>query len=63
MCKILFLIFSAIPYTEFEGNPHTLLITTSRGGHFGYLEGIWPNKESWMNRVNRELLAALRHYQ
>ena len=54
---------TAIPYDEFEGNPQTLLITTSRGGHFGFLEGIWPTKETWMNRVNRELLAALKNYE
>jgi hypothetical protein len=51
---------AAIPYGEFEGNPHTLLITTSCGGHFGYLEGVWPTKETWMNRLNRQLLAALK---
>jgi abhydrolase domain-containing protein 1/3 len=51
---------AAIPYGEFEGNPHTLLIATSRGGHFGYLEGVWPTKETWMNRLNRQLLAALK---
>ena len=54
---------SAIPYEEFENNPHTLLITTTRGGHFGYLEGLWPTKQTWMNRVNRELLASLKHYR
>ena len=54
---------AGIPYGEFEGNPQTLLITTSRGGHFGFLEGIWPIKETWMNRINRELLAALKHYE
>ena len=50
----------ALPYDEFERNPHTLLITTSRGGHFGYLEGVWPRRSNWMNGVNRELLGALK---
>ena len=50
----------AIPYGAFEGNPHTLLIATSRGGHFGFLEGVWPTKETWMNRLNRQLLEAFK---
>ena len=51
---------TAIPFDEFEKNPNTLLITTSRGGHFGYLEGLWPTKETWMNRLNRQLLEAFK---
>ena len=51
---------TAIPFNEFEKNPNTLLITTSRGGHFGYLEGLWPTKETWMNRLNRQLLEAFK---
>ena len=51
---------TAIPFEEFEKNPNTLLIATSRGGHFGYLEGLWPTKETWMNRLNRQLLEAFK---
>ena len=62
-CVICFCIFPppAIPYGAFEGNPHTLLIATSHGGHFGFLEGVWPTKETWMNRLNRQLLEAFKN--
>ena len=53
----------AIPYEEFEGNPHTLLITTTSGGHIGFIEGIRPTKATWINRVCGELLEALKNYE
>jgi abhydrolase domain-containing protein 1/3 len=53
---------SSLPLEGFSSNPHTLLVTTSSGGHFGFVEGLLPTSESWMNHVCREFLVAMTHY-
>ncbi|XP_064382894.1 phospholipase ABHD3-like isoform X2 [Halichondria panicea] len=53
----------SIPETGFIANPNTLLVMTSHGGHFGFLEGLSPTINStWMNRICRQLLTALKNY-
>ena len=52
--------FIAIPISEFERNPNTVLLLTHYGGHFGFIEGAWPRGQSWMNRVLRQYLAAMK---
>ncbi|XP_058804047.1 phospholipase ABHD3 [Phymastichus coffea] len=37
--------FEAIPLKEVSETEHVAMIVTSRGGHIGFLEGIWPVKE------------------
>ena len=56
-----FLIPIALPYSEFEKNENTVLVTTARGGHFGFMEGISPFGMTWMNRAVRQSLSALKH--
>ena len=51
----------AIPFTKFEENENTILITTAYGGHFGFMEGIIPFGMSWMNRAVQQSLVALKH--
>ena len=50
----------ALPIEEFEANPHTVMVLTSHGGHFGFVEGIYPNDMTWMNRTIRQLLQAFK---
>ncbi len=59
----LILFFAAIPETGFIANPNTMLVMTSHGGHFGFLEGMGPTiNGTWMNRICRQLLTALKNY-
>ena len=51
---------TALPLAEVEHNPQTLLLLTSHGGHFGFLEGVVPRGETWMNR---QFLSALKYYK
>ena len=44
---------SSIPYEECEKNPNVVLVTTSAGGHLGWLEG---REKSWMDNVGTEFL-------
>ncbi|CAG9990995.1 unnamed protein product [Clonostachys byssicola] len=43
----------AIPYEEFSKNPHTILCTTSLGGHLGWFE---PNGDRWHAKAVRNFL-------
>ncbi len=52
--------FSALPINEFENNPFTIMIYTSHGGHYGYLEGMYPAHQTWLDRVVRQLLKAFK---
>ena len=54
-------LLTALPYSEFEKNENTVLVTTARGGHFGFMEGIVPFGMTWMNRAIRQSLSALKH--
>ena len=56
-----FILGLALPYSEFEKNENTVLITTTRGGHFGFMEGISPFGKTWMNRAVRQSLSAIKH--
>ena len=37
-----------------------MLVTTARGGHFGFMEGIFPFGATWMNRAIRQSLSVLK---
>ena len=53
----------AIPESGFSANPNTMLVMTSHGGHFGFLEGMGPTiNVTWMNRICRQVLTALKNY-
>ena len=54
-------LLTALPYSEFEKNKNTILVTTARGGHFGFMEGMFPFGMTWMNRAVRQSLSALKH--
>jgi len=52
-----------IPIKACQTNPNTILILTERGGHVGFLEGLWPSEESWCDRIILEIAASLRKNQ
>ena len=54
-------LLTALPYSKFGENENTILVTTTRGGHFGFMEGIVPFGMTWMNRAIRQSLSALKH--
>ena len=41
-CIFVFFFLVALPYLRFKENENTVLITTTYGGHFGFLEGLLP---------------------
>ena len=49
-----------IPFLEFELNPNTVLLLTRHGGHFGFIEGVYPRGRSWMNRIVTQFLGAMK---
>ena len=52
---------AALPYSRFDDNENTVLVTTTHGGHFGFLEGLLPFGMTWMNRVVQQSLCAIKH--
>eukprot|EP00232_Nephroselmis_pyriformis_P008228 CAMPEP_0182896318 /NCGR_PEP_ID=MMETSP0034_2-20130328/26205_1 /TAXON_ID=156128 /ORGANISM="Nephroselmis pyriformis, Strain CCMP717" /LENGTH=152 /DNA_ID=CAMNT_0025030179 /DNA_START=20 /DNA_END=475 /DNA_ORIENTATION=- len=48
-----------IPWEEAAGNPHIAIAATARGGHVGFLEGVWPLLgRSYLDRATIDFLAA-----
>ena len=63
-CDHLALLTSSVlglPIDKFQSNPQTVLIVPQRGGHFGFIEGLFPFGATWMDRTLRQLLKALRN--
>ncbi|XP_003385407.1 PREDICTED: phospholipase ABHD3-like [Amphimedon queenslandica] len=52
-----------IPILEFESNPNTVLLLTRHGGHFGFIEGVYPRGRSWMNKIVSQFLVAMKTKQ
>ncbi|XP_068135007.1 protein ABHD1 [Hyperolius riggenbachi] len=52
----------AIPVADAANNPHVALLITAHGGHIGFLEGVFPTQQQYMNRVFSQFMGAvLRH--
>nr|XP_060631139.1 phospholipase ABHD3 isoform X2 [Anolis sagrei ordinatus] len=49
----------AIPVDIAKQNPNVALILTSCGGHIGFLEGMWPRKCTYMDRVFKQFIEAV----
>lgn len=48
-----------IPIEAAEKSSHVAIIVTARGGHIGFLDGIWPgNKDQYMSRIFAEYFEA-----
>ncbi|XP_064202983.1 phospholipase ABHD3 [Anguilla rostrata] len=49
----------AFPVEVVKQNPHVALLITDHGGHIGFLEGIWPWRSTYMDRVFRQFTQAI----
>lgn len=52
----------AIPVKEASVNPSVALLITAHGGHIGFLEGVFPNHQRYMNRVFSQFMGATLHH-
>lgn len=52
----------AIPLEEVKDTKHVAMIVTSRGGHIGFLEGVWPvykEREQYIGKVFSQFFTAV----
>uniref|UniRef100_A0A8D0L5W7 Phospholipase ABHD3 n=1 Tax=Sphenodon punctatus TaxID=8508 RepID=A0A8D0L5W7_SPHPU len=49
----------AIPVEAAQKNPNVALVLTTCGGHIGFLEGMWPRKCTYMDRVFKQFVQAV----
>ncbi|XP_062849532.1 phospholipase ABHD3 isoform X1 [Trichomycterus rosablanca] len=49
----------AIPVEAVKQNPNLALVITCHGGHIGFLEGFWPRRSTYMDRVFRQFVRAV----
>ncbi|XP_026555102.1 phospholipase ABHD3 isoform X2 [Pseudonaja textilis] len=49
----------AIPVEIAKQNTNIALILTSYGGHIGFLEGLWPRKCTYMDRIFKQFVQAV----
>lgn len=50
---------TAIPVAEASTNPHVALLIPAHGGHIGFLEGLIPNHQQYMDRVFQQFVGAI----
>ncbi|XP_075437261.1 phospholipase ABHD3-like isoform X2 [Ascaphus truei] len=48
----------AIPVAQVSCNPCVALLLTSHGGHIGFLEGLFPRQQNYMDRVFRQFVGS-----
>ncbi|KAG9467531.1 hypothetical protein GDO78_014783 [Eleutherodactylus coqui] len=48
----------ALPLDEASSHPYLALLVPAHGGHIGFLEGLYPNRQSYMNRVFSQFVGA-----
>ncbi|XP_057714445.1 phospholipase ABHD3 isoform X2 [Corythoichthys intestinalis] len=49
----------AIPVEAVKQNPNLAMLITCHGGHIGFLEGLWPRRSTYMDRVFRQFARAV----
>ncbi len=54
---------SGLPLNEAAKSTSVAIVTTSHGGHIGFLEGMWPRHRSYMEGVLGEYVDAVFTYQ
>ncbi|KAM4705978.1 phospholipase ABHD3 [Rhinophrynus dorsalis] len=50
---------NAIPVESAKQNPNVALVLTAYGGHIGFLEGIWPRQQTYMDRIFKQFVKAI----
>lgn len=52
--------FLAIPIKAAEKSSHVAILVTARGGHIGFMEGMWPvsSKDQYMGRIFAQYFSA-----
>lgn len=65
--KVIILIFfffsKAFPAALAQRSPNVALLITSHGGHIGFLEGLFPRGEGYMDRVFSQFVRAVFEHQ
>lgn len=51
--------FSSIPVKEIMDNQHIAVVVTSRGGHIGFLDGIFPSARGFMDRLFSQYVSVI----
>ncbi|XP_064652799.1 protein ABHD1-like isoform X3 [Lineus longissimus] len=54
-----FSLLETIPVKEMEANDNIACVITSHGGHIGFLDGLWPRRHTYMNRLYAEFVQAV----
>ncbi|XP_062918662.1 phospholipase ABHD3 isoform X1 [Mobula hypostoma] len=49
----------AIPMQSAKQNPNVALLLTAHGGHIGFLEGIFPRRMTYMDRIFKQFIQAV----
>lgn len=53
-------LFPAIPIKAAEESSHVAIAVTNRGGHIGFLEGVFPaRKDQYMSRIFGQYFSAV----
>ncbi|NP_001080501.1 abhydrolase domain containing 3 [Xenopus laevis] len=50
---------AAIPVSKASSNPHVALLIPAHGGHIGFLEGLLPTHQRYMDRVFQQFVGAI----
>ena len=55
----MFVPISSVPFEEIESSDHIALVVTSRGGHIGFMDGLWPRLPFFSERFCGQVFDAL----
>lgn len=50
-----------IPIKNAEKSDYIMLVVTSKGGHLGFLEGLWPSGKNWSDRLMKKFFEIMKN--